>query len=83
VRINAPSSLTFRRAARSGIEPADKPIRRRRFHRISRKHDTDSGDATFECTPFGRRRKRLLRPATFLRLGLLAGFGGLACWYLF
>jgi hypothetical protein len=80
VRITAPFSLPFRRAQRP-ILASDKRLRRR-----LRRHSTEPVEpetTAFESTPFGLRRKRLLGPATFVKLAVVvAGLGGLAWWYL-
>jgi hypothetical protein len=72
----------FRRAPRPATALSEKPVRRRHHRRFFRRNEADA-ETGFECTPFGRRRKRALRPATLLTLGFLTAVGGVACWFLF
>jgi hypothetical protein len=77
--MTAPFALAFRRAARPQTQ-ADKP-QHRHLRRFGRKAEPQAAADCFECTPFGRRRKRAGRAATFVKVAIVAGLGG-AVWYL-
>ncbi len=79
MRLTAPFALVFRSHPRtkSGVA-AVAPAGEKSIRRAKRPREDCSDQKAFELTPFGRRRRRTMRPTVLLKIALLASAGCLA-----